>query len=331
MYLDMIERQASVGTLSEVTAENWRADLTEFAETIGEQIITDDVTGEHIDLAITKYARTPDKRYKDATEKSAKAAEQGRAVPTQVRYWQSLHRFFAHAEIRGWVHVSPMPYATLRPRPRGRNSELRTARTAMTAGDALALLRHGPVPDRPNARPHERNEARDRLLLHLLAICGPRVSELCNARISDFQRDDDGITQWRIIGKGSKGRTVPLSPVLVDLLNAYLAVRPAPKPAAAELLLVTGRGNPLAPRDVQRLLHRAATRVAAQTGNPIRDITPHGLRHTAATLMLHRGWDIKVVSRLCGHASIASTNAYLDDVPGELVAAVADSPLTAHV
>lgn len=53
------------------------------------------------------------------------------------------------------------------------------------------------------------------------------------------------------------------------------------------------------------------------------------MRHTAATLMLAKGWDVKVVAEMLGHASIATTGTYLDSIPGELARAVADSPILA--
>lgn len=78
-------------------------------------------------------------------------------------------------------------------------------------------------------------------------------------------------------------------------------------------------------RDVQRLLERAEARVRTREPAHAREVTPHALRHTAATLMLAKGWDVKVVAQLLGHASISTTGTYLDAIPGELAQAVADA------
>ena len=59
-----------------------------------------------------------------------------------------------------------------------------------------------------------------------------------------------------------------------------------------------------------------------------RAVIPHGLRHTAATLMLAEAWDGNIIARLLGHASVATTSKYLDELPGELSVALNTHPLT---
>lgn len=326
-YLDRCDAQVAVNRLSERTVDNYRRDLAEFVSDVtsaaGQDVITDDVTPEMVDAAVARFGARKDRRF---TKSDTKGSAPRRGAGTQARYWQSVHRFFREGERQGWVQVSPMPLAAMRPEPPKRG-DIRTARTAMFLEEAANLLRYGVAPDEPDARPHERHERRDLLIVHLLAVCGPRVSELCAADIGDFTSTSEGYS-WRIVGKGRKVRHLPLSTVLSRLLDDYLAVRPTPRtPAAENALLLTGRGNRLNPRDVQRLLERAALRVATETGKPRRDVTPHGLRHTAATVMLSTGWDVKVVAQMCGHASIATTGAYLDEIPGELAKAIASAPL----
>ena len=53
--------------------------------------------------------------------------------------------------------------------------------------------------------------------------------------------------------------------------------------------------------------HRAKLKAIIYAGTPLPMISPHDLRHTAATLMLRRGMPIEVVSRILGHASISIT------------------------
>ena len=82
-------------------------------------------------------------------------------------------------------------------------------------------------------------------------------------------------------------------------------------------------------RDVQRMLGRARLKVLAKDPQSAREITPHALRHTAATIMLSHGWDVKIVAQMLGHSSLSTTGIYLDELPGELAQAVASHPLAA--
>lgn len=333
-YLDSVTAQVTVGRLREATRDNYASDLGNFIDVLGGEVITDDITGEDVDRAVGKYGSGADKRY----TKSEKTGP-GRSVATQKRFYESVSRFFAHAAMQGWVQVSPMQWATLKPKVRG---DLRAERTALSSEQARALLEQGAgtpaAKGDEKTRSHERNYARDHLLITLLVVLGPRVEEIARANRQDIIVSD-AQTEWRIVGKGGKVRRVPLSEEMLSLLNAYLAVRPDPSDAlspkakadAGKALFRTGRGSRIASRDVQRLMHRAADRVAVAEPEQARGITPHALRHTAATLMLANGWDVKVVSQLLGHSNISATQRYLDAIPGELAAAIRNNPLLSKV
>lgn len=164
---------------------------------------------------------------------------------------------------------------------------------------------------------------------------GIRVSELCALNISDIEKTDG--TTWLVIrhGKGGKHRDVPLSVSTVVSIDTYLLMkRPAPphnfsaheKLDAAQAMFVSFRGRRLKPRDIQNLMHRATNKLPAEIR---RKCTPHGLRHTAATLLLMSGAaDIKTVQRILGHESLATTGLYLDEVREEMVKAISDHPIT---
>lgn len=327
LFTDAMEARVTVGELSERTVLNYRQDLRHLIESVGEDTITDDIKGTDLDKALLKFGRQPDRRRKEPLGAG------GQSAASQKRYHQSVSRFFSHAEKHQWVQMSPVRWADLKPRVRG---ELRTSRTALSGEQALALLRHGYKPLLEAARSHERNEERDHFLIALLVVTGPRVSEVAQADDDDFSVRD-GALQVRILGKGGKGRTIPLSEHLHIMRDKYLEVRPEPSKDlppnvridGAKAAFRTGRGNRMSPRDIERLMERAYLRVVERDPQHAREFTPHALRHTAATLMLAKGWDVKVVAEMLGHASIATTGMYLDSIPGELARAVADSPVLA--
>lgn len=326
-FIDSMEARVTVGELSERTVDNYRQDLRHLMRSVGDETITDDITGADLDKALLEFGRRPDARRKEPEGAG------GQSAATQKRYHQSVSRFFSHAEKHQWVQMSPVRWADLKPRVR---SELRAARTALSGEQALSLLRNGYKPVLEGKRSHEQNEARDHFMIALLLVTGPRVSEVSKANDADFSIRD-GILQWRIFGKGGKSRTLPLSEQLKDLREKYLEVRPEPsknltpnsRADSAKATFRSGRGNRMSPRDVERLMERAYQRVVERDPAQAREVTPHALRHTAATLMLAKGWDVKVVSEMLGHASIATTGMYLDSIPGELARAVADSPVLA--
>ena len=353
LYLDTCHARVDVGDLSPATVRNYTADLRELQHilqaTMGEGVIADDVEGTDLDRALREHAKRPDGRYRrDADGNPTRPG--GRSAGTLRRFHQSVSMFFTNAVQRGWVQASPVDYASLKA-PRAAAPAM--ARRSLTPAMARALLTHGagtpPAPGEPGLRPHERNYTRDKALLGLLLTVGPRVSEVCRADTTDFDfAPGDSSAAWLIHGKGGKDRTAHLPAFVVADIRAYLHDRPDPTPGlyqrhknpgerdqrvrdARRAMFRTGHGGRLSPRDIQRLMHRAVQRVAQHAPDAVRDVTPHGLRHTAATVILADGWDIKLVKILLGHQNITTTSVYVDELPGELQAAMRTHSLTPDV
>lgn len=131
---------------------------------------------------------------------------------------------------------------------------------------------------------------------------GLRVSEIADLKLQDIDSDR---MQIRIENaKGKKDRYVNLSPVLLDILRAYVRqYKPAPK----EYLFESEQtGEPYPTRTIQRIfqLAREKARISKQVGI-------HSLRHSFATHMLEKGIDIRYIKDLLGHFSIKTTERYL--------------------
>ena len=136
----------------------------------------------------------------------------------------------------------------------------------------------------------------------VLGATGLRVSELCSLQVYDVSEDGSALS---VTGKGARDRIVY---VTHPALLAGLVSRRRERLAAAGVtapLFVNTKGNPLRPQTVRRRLHRLSRFAGLE-----RKVTPHMLRHTAATLLLEEGADIRFVQRLLGHASIATTEIY---------------------
>jgi site-specific recombinase XerD len=139
------------------------------------------------------------------------------------------------------------------------------------------------------------------ICLALMAATGLRVSELCALRIRDVRTDTGEI---KVYGKGARERIVIVANHRVRQATAsYIQTLPeADRPNSP--LFLNRRGRPMTPQCLRLRLHSLARR--SRLGR----VTPHMLRHTAATLLLEGGVDIRFVQRLLGHASIATTQIY---------------------
>lgn len=164
-------------------------------------------------------------------------------------------------------------------------------------------------------RPHE---ATTLVAVGLMVATGVRVGELLSIRCQDVDLIDGSIL---ILGKGRRERQVftPGGWVL-ELVRAYVAARNN-LGVAHDRLLFNQHGAPLTATALRGRLTRAAQ--AARLRGPL---TPHMLRHTAATQLIEAGVDIRFVQRLLGHASLTTTEIYthVSDVALRRVLAEAD-------
>ena len=166
----------------------------------------------------------------------------------------------------------------------------------------LDFLRHeagvplSTVDHRPLEHPHE---ATTLLAVAVMFATGLRVSETVGIRCSDLDISDRSI---RVVGKGSKERTVFFpGEWMSGFLHSFLVARSA-LDIEHPLLLFNRLGAPLSSAAMRARLDKAAHRAGIA-----RHITPHMLRHSAATQLIESGVDIRYVQRLLGHSSLSTT------------------------
>ncbi|MBM0259606.1 tyrosine recombinase XerC [Micromonospora sp. 4G55] len=170
-------------------------------------------------------------------------------------------------------------------------------------GAATGATRHdGPAdPARPEDEPVR---LRDRVLLELLYGTGVRVSEACGLDVADVDHSRRVI---RVLGKGGRERSVPYGVPAQRAIDDWLrSGRPALAvvPGSGEALLLGARGGRLNPTTARRIV----AGYAESLGLP--RVSPHGLRHSAATHLLEGGADLRAVQELLGHSSLGSTQIY---------------------
>lgn len=139
--------------------------------------------------------------------------------------------------------------------------------------------------------------ARDLAIVELLYATGMRVEELCRTEIADINFDSRVVS---VVGKGDKERIVPFGIPAQEALRKWLEMRSDfhPTEEAGNALFLGVRGGRLDPRQARRVVHKWA------------GVSPHALRHSAATAMVEGGADLRVVQELLGHSSLATTQIY---------------------
>ncbi len=168
---------------------------------------------------------------------------------------------------------------------------LRSLRQAAAVGDAT-------YPDDLLLRP---NESTTLLAVALMVATGMRVNETVSIKASDV--DLPGRTV-RILGKGRRERQVFLpNDWITGLTKAYLRTRATLNLEHPQLLFNSHRAPLTAPAMRSRL-----AKAAREAG--LSKVTPHMLRHTAATQLIEAGVDIRYIQRLLGHASLTTTELY---------------------
>ena len=152
------------------------------------------------------------------------------------------------------------------------------------------------------------------LAMSLLIATGVRIGELTHIRINDIS---DGAGRIRIRGKGDKERTVYVgNQTLRTTLQDYLAQR-AKLAVDNDFLFLNRNLRRLTEQAFRIRLRRLSTDLGIAP-----HVTPHRFRHSAATLLIEEGIDIRIVQRLLGHASISTTEIYTYVSDASLMAAL---------
>lgn len=166
--------------------------------------------------------------------------------------------------------------------------------------------------DGPNAK-------RDYAILMIFLSCGIRRSELVGLNITDIY--DDRI---RVVGKGNKERIVYMGSNCKQAIDDYLVERNKIELTDNRALFGSRNGNRISVTAVHRLVKKHLL----DAGLDATQFSAHKLRHTAATLMLSGGVDVKTVQEVLGHEHLNTTEIYTHIENTELKIAAEANPIS---
>lgn len=163
------------------------------------------------------------------------------------------------------------------------------------------------------------NEKRDYAILMLFLNCGIRRSELVGLNLTDVYED-----RIRVVGKGNKERFVYFGSACRKAIDAYLPIRNKQVLTDNKALFGSRDNNRISVTAVHRLVKKALM----QAGLDSTQFSAHKLRHTAATMMLSGGVDVKTVQEVLGHENLNTTQIYTHIENTELKIAAEANPLS---
>lgn len=133
-----------------------------------------------------------------------------------------------------------------------------------------------------------------------MVYAGLRVSEVVNLHVKHIDLVAGEL--WVIDGKGHKNRRVGMMPELVGLVHDWLGFR---GDAKTPYLLLAASGRPLHTSEIQNRVKRISKH------GKLFDISPHGLRRTAATMWhVRHNIPLVVAMKLLGHSDVETTQGY---------------------
>lgn len=163
------------------------------------------------------------------------------------------------------------------------------------------------------------NQARDYAILMLFLNCGIRRSELVGLNMTDVYED-----RIRVIGKGNKERFVYFGSACRKAIDNYLPERNKKVLIDNRALFGSRNGNRISVDAVHALVKKALLKA----GLDATQFSAHKLRHTAATMMLSGGVDVKTVQEVLGHENLNTTQIYTHIENTELKIAAEANPIS---
>ena len=162
------------------------------------------------------------------------------------------------------------------------------------------------------------NKERDFCIITLFLNCGLRISELVGLNLTDIRGD-----RLRVLGKGNKERIVFLNVACQTAIEDWLAVRKTIAAVDPYALFLTRTHTRITTAGVHYMLKQRFTAAGLDSSK----YSAHKLRHTAATLMLQNGVDVRTLQEVLGHEHLNTTQIYTHVDSDSLRTAAQANPL----
>ena len=162
---------------------------------------------------------------------------------------------------------------------------------------------------------------RDFCILTIFLNCGLRISEIAGLNLTDLRED-----HIRVLGKGNKERIVFINDACASAINDYLKIRKDTATTESRALFLSSRRT----RISTSTIHALVKKHLLSAGLDSTKYSSHKLRHTAATLMLKSGVDVRTLQELLGHEHLNTTQIYTHIENDSLRNAANLSPLSGY-
>lgn len=229
-------------------------------------------------------------------------AEYGTKASTRARKVSTLRSFYKYLTTKAkLIEVNPLQDLDVPKIPK-------TLPRYLTLPEAQTLL----------SSVDGKNKERDYCIICIFLNCGLRISEIVGLNIQDIRQD-----HIRVFGKGSKERVVYINEACADAINRYLSVRKTIAAIDKNALFLSNRRTRMSREAVHSMVKNALRRAGLDADK----YSSHKLRHTAATLMLQNGVDVRTLQELLGHDNLNTTQIYTHVDNSELRIAADANPL----
>ena len=292
------------------TIELYKRNMEEFSRFVSKEekkigILAENISRDHIILALSDYRGRKDKRTNKIVNRSTQSV---------MSYYTTLKSFLNWCDQSEKITTNPMKNVK---RPKVANRVPK----ALSMQDCQLLI---------DSSSKTNNPERDTLLYKLGLTMGLRLSEISNIKLSDFSPSSIAPEQLNVIGKGDKERVIPVPESVKKSLVSYLAARDIMLKGVEHDHLFLSSRTGLVSNLTADGIGQVFDAVLKLAGIKQPGLRVHMTRHSFATHMLNsNSSDLIGVKELLGHSSVATTQIYLKVDPLKLAKSINDNPLNA--